>query len=256
MRLTIEGMFSLLRTRRWQAFTAAAVLAILLFGLLSLWQYHRAEEKRLEFAAIEARLNSDPMTLADDAGDPELEWQHVALTGRYDPDTQILIRNRPQDGSNGFWVASRLDTDTGSTWVVRGWIPVQGNLASQSVTPPDPPAGTVVVDGYARLPDPEPARRAEDIPAGQATALNTAELSELVGGPQPTNWYVIAARGPDLSPVLPPEPTDSRNLSYAGQWLLFAAIAIGGWFFFLRREAAEQAEATDQQTVAAPAETH
>ena len=49
--------------------------------------------------------------------------------------------------------------------------------------------------------------------------------------------FLIAADDAFLRPVPPPEPTDSRNLSYAGQWLLFAGVAIAGWFFFLRREA-------------------
>lgn len=243
-------MLSLLRTGRWQAFTAAALLAIVAFGFLSLWQYHRAEEKRLEFQGIEQRLRSAPATPEIDAAGPEVEWQHVQLRGTYSPDEQLLIRNRPQDGSNGFWVASLLRTQQGATWVVRGWTPAQGSATTLAAAP-EPPAGEMVVDGYARLPDSEPARRAEDIPAGQATAMNPAGLSPLVDGPAASNWYVIASRDPGLPPVPPPEPSDSRNLSYAGQWLLFAAIAVGGWFYFLRREAAEQAEqASDERAPA------
>ena len=40
-----------------------------------------------------------------------------------------------------------------------------------------------------------------------------------------------------------PQADDAKNLSYAGQWLLFASIAIVGWFYFLRREAKEQVRA-------------
>jgi cytochrome oxidase assembly protein ShyY1 len=38
-----------------------------------------------------------------------------------------------------------------------------------------------------------------------------------------------------------PDVDENRNLSYAGQWLLFALVAVGGWFFFLRREARDDA---------------
>jgi cytochrome oxidase assembly protein ShyY1 len=37
-------------------------------------------------------------------------------------------------------------------------------------------------------------------------------------------------------------PDEIQNVSYAVQWLLFAAVAIGGWFYFLRRESKEMDE--------------
>lgn len=240
-------MLSLLRTRRWQAFTAAALVAIIAFGLLSYWQYNRAEEERQEFATISAQMTADPTVLPQQASGAEVDWRHVELTGEYDPDAQLLIRNRPQDGRNGYWVTTLLRTDLGAVWVVRGWYPAQVAAGSETVAPA-PPTGTVVVDGYARTPDGEPARRADDIPAGQATAVNPTGLSEIVAAPAPAAWYVIATNDPQLAAVPPPEATDSRNLSYAGQWLLFAAVVIGGWFFFLRREAAETAAAEPERT--------
>lgn len=231
-------MLSLLQTRRWLSFTAAALVAIVAFGLLSLWQYHRAEDKRLEYAAVAGRLSAEPTVPGYTDSGAGLDWRHVQLRGRYDPQAQFLIRNRPLGGSNGFWVASLLVTNEGSTWVVRGWMPAQG-AASAAAAAPAPPEGDQVVDGYARMPDPDPARAAADIPPGQATAVNPADLSQLVGRASPATWYVIAAADSQLARIPPPEPTDSRNLSYAGQWLLFAAITVGGWFYFLRREAAE-----------------
>ena len=39
-------MRSLLKTRRWIAFTLLVVVAITAFGFLSRWQWHRAEEER------------------------------------------------------------------------------------------------------------------------------------------------------------------------------------------------------------------
>ena len=44
---------------------------------------------------------------------------------------------------------------------------------------------------------------------------------------------------PGLTVISRPQIDDSMNLSYAGQWLLFAGVALVGWFFFLRREAKE-----------------
>lgn len=239
-------MLSLLRTRRWQAFTAAAVVAILAFGLLSLWQWNRAEEKRQEFTAVEAALQGPPQP-AERVAQPA-EWQAVVATGRYVADEQYLVRNQPQDGRNGFWVVTLLDTDAGDDlWVVRGWVAVDlAKAATQQ--PPTPPAGEVTVTGYARNSEAGPLRAGADVPVGQVSRLAVAELDQSAAVTTP-GWFLIAARDPGLAPIRPPEPTDSRNLSYAGQWLLFAAITIGGWFFFLRREAQEEDAAVDHDVV-------
>ena len=51
-----------------------------------------------------------------------------------------------------------------------------------------------------------------------------------------------------------PEVDEARNISYAIQWLLFAMVAIGGWFFFLRREAKDDAAAALQSAGVGPTE--
>lgn len=243
-------MLSLLRTTRWRAFTAAAVVAIIAFGLLSLWQWNRAEQKRGEFALIEQAM-SGPMTPAAELVDPA-EWQAVTATGDYVPDTSRLVRNRPQDGSNGFWVVTLLDSEPTDIWVVRGWTPVE-LAAGPDQAPPAAPPGEVTVEGYARVSQPGPLRAGADLPESQVSSVDVAGLDEAVGTPsQP--WFLIASNDPLLRPVPPPESTDSRNLSYAGQWLLFAAVAIGGWFFFLRREALDDRERDGAVTTAVPAE--
>ena len=56
------------------------------------------------------------------------------------------------------------------------------------------------------------------------------------------DWYLQQTASEPTDPVVLvplPEPDDLQNISYAVQWLLFAAVAIGGWYFFLRREAKE-----------------
>ncbi len=229
-------MLTLLRTPRWQAFTAAAIVAIIAFGLLSLWQWHRAEEKRLEFTAVEAMLTAEPIA-AQSLTEPG-DWQAVTATGTYDPDQQFLVRNQPQNGANGFWVVTLLRSDPRDIWVVRGWVPVD-LAAGLTQTPPAPSSGTVDVTGYARVSQPGPVRAGADLPPAQITSVAVGELDEQAG--VATAPFFIVADNDPLRPVAPPEPTDSRNLSYAGQWLLFAAIAIGGWFFFLRREAQDSA---------------
>ena len=72
--------------------------------------------------------------------------------------------------------------------------------------------------------------------------MSTGQLPEATA----QDWYLQlrdSAPAEELLPVPLIEPDDLQNISYAIQWLLFAAVAIGGWFFFLRREAKESDQA-------------
>lgn len=230
-------MLALLRTRRWQGFTALVIVVIIAFGLLSRWQWSRAEEKRLELQA-QAVSQAQPIspTLTTDPG----EFTAVTVTGRYLPDTQLLVRQRPLEGRNGFWVMEQFATDDGTVWVLRGWSP-SGVRASDSPDVTPAPAGRVELTGIARPIRDAPGLAEADrqgLPRDQVTEISTGQLPAATA----SQWYV-QLRSSDPSEALTPvpliEPDDLQNVSYAIQWLLFAAVAIGGWFFFLRREAKE-----------------
>lgn len=228
-------MLTLLRTRRWQGFTAVVIIAIIGFGLLSRWQWDRAEEKQLQQQA-QAASQADPITPQSGATVPE--FTAITLTGTYLPETQRLVRQRPLEGRNGFWVMEQLATDQGRVWVLRGWVPTTAQAGDSPVVPAvDAPA--VTVTGVARpLPDGEVLTDRGGLPAEQVTQIVAAQLPE----PGSMDWYLQQTASQPVDPVVPvplPEPDDLQNISYAVQWLLFAAVAIGGWYFFLRREAKE-----------------
>jgi len=237
------GVLSLLRTRRWLGFTVLVIVAIVGFGLLSRWQWSRAEEHRLERIALAEALAKPPVPFAELPEQPE-QWLPVTVSGSY-LDVQAAVRKRPLNGTNGFWVMTPIRISNGtSVWVNRGWLPVSGDALS---TPdlPAPPSGTVVVTGLLRPYEDAGADANAGLPVGQVVAPALAALPEV---PQPSNAYVqLVSSSPaqdGLTVVPPPEAEmdESRNISYAVQWLLFAVVAIVGWFFFLRREAREDAE--------------
>lgn len=252
-------MFRLLTTPRWLGFTVTALIAILGFGILSMWQWDRAEEKRQDHQLVVAGVETAAVPLDEALEDPT-EWQHVRVTGTYGPD-QALLRQRPLDGHNGFWVITPLISD-GDTldegqvvWVARGWMP-QSTAATESVEVPEAPDGQVEVAGYLRATPTEAARPSAGYPEGQIAAINTADLNEASGLPSDdrlSDWYVLAeagqAPGPEMKALPLPESDDARNLSYAGQWMLFASITIGGWFYFLWREAREGTQVTEPHAV-------
>lgn len=241
-------MLALLRTRRWLGFTALVIVVIIAFGLLSRWQWHRAEEKRLEGSALTSRSAQSPVALDPTAPPPE--WTVVEVTGTYAPET-LMVRQRPQEGQNGAWVLSTIETDRGPVWVSRGWLPVTG-AATQLPPLPAPPVGmTTVVGTWHPFEQVDPARM-EGLPERMVPGVGAPAI--------PTDGYpdgFLQASSPDsgLTAVQPPEVDDTRNLSYAIQWLLFASIAVIGWWFFLRREARDEADRSGTDAIR-PEQSH
>ena len=214
-------MLALLRTRRWIAFTLLVIAVIVAFGLLSRWQWARAEERRVQHNAIASAEAAVPYSPAITT-----EWQPVTATGTYDTQ-QLLVRRRPLNGSNGFWVVTPMRlADGGQVLVVRGWIRAT-DVQTDVVTPPAPPSGTVNISGRWRLA--EAPSSSEGLPTGQVMSVDQGYIQLASSTPEQAGLIVLPL----------PEIDESRNVSYAVQWLLFAAVAMIGWFFFLRREARE-----------------
>ncbi len=234
-------MLALLRTRRWVLFSLAVVVAIAAFGVLSAWQWHRAEGRAAEAAAMAAAGAQAPAVwdASAAAGVGLFAWQPVAITGRYDAREQVLVRNRPQGGRAGFWVLTPLVTDRGVGWVNRGWIPTT-SAAAAVVVAPEPPASIVDVIGQWLPGDPDGWVDPGELPVGQVTAVDIGRLSSQADlGPSLPGYVVLTQSDPDqegVERIVPPAPDSSRNISYAIQWLIFAVIAIVGWGYLLRRE--------------------
>jgi len=223
-----------LRTRRWQGFTALVVVAIIGFGLLSRWQWDRAEEKRV---AQQSQQLAEQRPIVPSSAELLPEFTAVQVSGSYVPESRRLVRQRPLEGRNGYWVLELLDTGSEAVWVLRGWVPA-GSRTDRS---PQVPAveGLVVVEGIIRpLPQGRALEERGGLPMDQVTEIEREQL------PMPGNapWYVQARSSTpidEIATVPVTRPDEIQNISYAVQWLLFAAVAIGGWFYFLRRESKE-----------------
>ncbi len=248
-------IWPLLRTRRWLGFTALVLGSIVAFGLLSNWQWSRADDRRAERVALQAALSSAPAPLEsiDLATGPRPDdvWRAVTARGTYLADEQAVVRKRPLDARNGFWLMTPLQTDAGPVvWVNRGWLPA-GVDALSTPALPAPPAGEVVVTGYLRAFDAADPGDNEGLPAGQVAA--PAQVLLPPTGTAVPAYIQLSASDPSQDGLIAlplPEVDEARNISYAIQWLLFAMVAIGGWFFFLRREAKDDAEAALQSAAA------
>lgn len=228
-------MLALLKTRRWLGFTAIVIVSITGFGLLSRWQWDRADEQRIERLAIsEAQV----LQAVDSVNDLD-EFTRVQISGIFDNDDTQLVRQRPLDGGNGYWVMTPLDTTSGTRiWVIRGWVGAS-TVATEVPAVPQALNGRANVNGAVRYFE-EPLADVYGLPPGVIAKMSIEELTE------PSFTMAIDNRVVQLISSSPsggivtvplPQADEGQNISYAVQWILFALVAIIGWFIFLKREA-------------------
>ena len=239
--------YRFLRQPRWLALGFLVLVIVPSFILLSRWQLHRLDDRRHANAVIVANSTTSPVPVdqvmspgADTSsiGDAQT-WRQVSATGHYDEAKQVLVRKRPLQGRNGFWVATPFVTTSGSVLVVnRGWVEAVGG-ASAGAEVAAPPSGTVTVVGRVQPSETAPAVQPGDLPAGQVTDL---DVHLLAGSSAVYPGYVdlVSSTPPqagDLSALPLPDLSDGPHLSYALQWILFALVAVGGLVVLVRREA-------------------
>lgn len=241
----------MLFSRDWVKWIVVAVVASAVCVGLGFWQMGRFETKHAASEHLNANVDGDPVSVRDvlatpnTAPTPEQQWRQVRITGTYDDENRILVRNRPNDKNYGYEVLVPFEYDGGVVIVDRGWIP-NGRTADAPDAVPPTPTGKVTVTGWLKAGEKDLNR--PPVP-GQAASINIPQLRDLTGHAQADNAYVVLREEtgtslPSTAPeVIPPnDPNEYAwiNFSYAVQWWLFA---LGIPIFVLikaRREDREQ----------------
>ena len=221
----------------WLAALGAALA--LIGALLGNWQLERADANRVlreRFAAGAAlpplAFDGPPATL-----DEDLRYRRVRIAGEYVPEPQFLLDNRVQSGQVGYEVLTLFRPAAGEPWMLvnRGWLAADPD---RRILPEVGVAGgeRVVVGMLDRLPRAGLALdgavpRPEALPPVSVVSFPTAADLEALAGRSLADLQLKLDEGePDgferarELPGLPPE----RNLAYAGQWFLLAALAAAG----------------------------
>ncbi len=220
------------------------IFSIGAFGVLSWWQWSRADERRADRIAIEVSV-SDPQTL-DSAADADelIAFTPVKMNGTFRDEYSVLVRKRPLEGSNGLWVMTPFQTADGAqVWLLRGWLPAASS-ATGVIEVPAAPGG--VIDITAAILAPEGTDPVLGLPQGQVPGVDPKVLPE-TGSPTASNFLqLMATDAPEEGLLSVPLPSvdEGQNISYAVQWILFALVAAVGWFYFLRREEKEDRESS------------
>ena len=231
-------------SRRWLGYLAFTIAFAVGCVLLSQWQWARNAERSEAIERVEQNYDLRPVGLADvlegpDAFEPDEEWMPVRMTGTYLVDEQLLVRNRPLNGSPGFEVLTPLLLDDGSVFIVdRGWLPT-GSDSDLPDEIPEPPAGTVTV--VAHLKPGEPSIPGRSAPEGQIATVQLEDVAERVGGTVYTGAYGLLQSEDPAPAVAPrqaerPEADPGPHLSYALQWVLFGVLAFVALVWAIRQE--------------------
>ena len=108
--------------------TFLSVVAALVFIRLGFWQLDRLEQRRIFNARVLSQINQPVFSLQGDALNKdlyELEYRSVTVSGRYDFENEIAIRNQAFENQVGVHLVTPLiisGTDQ-AILVDRGWIP-------------------------------------------------------------------------------------------------------------------------------------
>lgn len=239
-------MYSFALRPRWILGHVLVVTLVVALANLGLWQLRRLEERRDLNAVVEHRSKQTvplPAEGWEGADGSALIFRRVQVTGRYDPDSEVLLRFRTRLGVPGHHVLTPLITERGTVLVNRGWVPL--DIAEKWPTQgARPPPGPVQITGVLRSSEGGsrflPQRPRPDGPL-TVGAIDISGLSRRLSRPlYPLYVQLDPAGEAEISYPVAVEPLplgDGPHLSYALQWFAFASIAALGWVILVRQSA-------------------
>lgn len=242
--MSLRSMFS----RRWWFATLLVLIGTLVLIRLGIWQLDRLDTRRGFNAQVESSRSLTMLDLNQEQSSNliDMEWRAVQVSGQYDYENQIALRNKYHGDEYGYHLLTPLLFNGMAVLVDRGWVPADGNSAPEDWRKYDE-GGEVNVTGQIRLGQGKPAfGGVEDaLPADGSTLKiwNNADVEKIAAqSPYPMLpiYIQMDAIENDSTPPIPFQPelelTEGPHVGYALQWFTFAAILFFGYPFFLRKQ--------------------
>ena len=243
--MILKKMFS----RGWLFTTLLVLAGTAVCARLGIWQLDRLDQRRAFNTQVETMRAADMLDLNQELPSDidSMEWRSVAVTGEYDFENQVVIRNQYNGNQYGYHIITPLLFDGGSVLVDRGWIPADGNSTPGDWRKYDE-IGPQNVTGQIRI------GQAQPIIGGVADPelspdqtrmdawnnLNLERIAQQIPYPiltvyvQPNTEDAASAPPIAFQPIV--ELTEGSHFGYALQWFTFATILFVGYPFYLRKQ--------------------
>jgi len=237
-------------TRKWLLTTLLVFLGTALCIRLGIWQLDRLDQRRAFNDQVITMRTMPALDLNIGSFDniETMEWRSVTISGEYDFENQVAIRNQYYRDQYGYHLLTPLLSQGMAVLVDRGWIPADGNSAPEDWRKYDEP-GEVTVMGQIRLGQSKPAiggvADAPPADGGPLWVWNNGDVEKIaLQLPYPILKIYIQ---PDINnddevPPIPYQPTveltEGPHFGYALQWFTFATILFVGYPFYLRKQEA------------------
>lgn len=239
-----------LLTPKWIIATLLVLAGTSVCIRLGIWQLDRLALRRA-FNNHYIEVKASPLLILANFPEDDLtkmEYRAIQVTGNFDPDNNIVLRNQYHDSQPGYMLLTPMILSDGSAVLVeRGWIPSDGNTRPADWHKYDQ-AGKVMINGIIRLGETQPeigGNPDPELSAGQKR-LDFWNLVNLVRIGQQVPYKLIPVfiqPDPDPGVKTPPYPyqpeieiSEGPHFGYALQWFTFASILFFGYPFFLRKQ--------------------
>ncbi|MBK6794779.1 MAG: SURF1 family protein [Anaerolineales bacterium] len=215
---------------------------------LGIWQLDRLEGRRAFNTQVETMRAASPLDLTTEtpADISSMEWRAVSVTGEYDFENQMAMRNQYNEGMYGFHLITPLLYNGGAVLVNRGWIPAESDSLPEDWRVYDE-TGQVTVTGQVRLGKGKPAfggvADALPLDGTRLDIWNNLDVERMSAQlPYPILGVFIQPNVEvgDTIPPIPYQPiielTEGSHFGYALQWFTFATILFVGYPFYLQKQ--------------------
>jgi surfeit locus 1 family protein len=245
--IALRMMFS----RKWILTTLLVVVGSLVCARLGIWQLDRLAQRRAFNAHYLATTALPPLKIMSTPREDlsQFEYRQVEVSGVYDFDHQVVLRNQYYENQPGYFLLTPLILSDGTGILVeRGWIPAEGNSTPSDWHQYDRP-GTVAIRGILRLGETQPEIGGISDPTlvpGQPRLdfWNLANVEQIA---QQVPYKLLPAfvqPDPESARTEPPYPyqpaveiDEGPHFGYAMQWFSFAALLFFGYpLFYLPRQ--------------------
>ena len=247
LRLFSHRLFS----RQWWKTTLLVVLAMGVCVRLGIWQLDRLDHRRSFNARVEAQVKQPRLVLEGAALEADLqamEYRQVIVTGAYDHNAEVALRNQAWNNLIGANLVTPLRiANSGKVILVnRGWIPLEDFTSNDWHKFQEP--GEITVRGIIRQSQtrPEIGWRKDVIPGQGEAPLKAWNMINVAGIDSQLPFDLLPVyiqQAPNSAWIGMPyrslpkvELSEGPHLGYAIQWFIFATILGIGYPIFIRKE--------------------